>query len=380
MPKGLDSVPPPVRDILRLSLYQLLFLDNVPPRAVLDQAVRLTRWADFAGLSGLVNAVLRNIVREGREVSFPDKNSSPAAYLATFHSHPLWLVERWLGRFGFEETEKLLAANNARPFLTVRVNMLKTTPEDLQSLLEAGGIACKVSRYCRGSLVLSSGGDPARLPSFAEGLFTVQDTSSTLVGKIPPVCPGTRALDLCAAPGGKCTHLAERIGDRGLVAAVDRSTERLRFLRENIARLGLSSMVCVAADGRDFCAREFDVVLVDAPCTGTGVLSRRSDLRWRLVPRDIDSLSLVQQSLLQNAATLVKRGGHLLYSTCSLEPEENGLTVETFLSRRNEFRMEMIEGIDSELLGPTGCLETFPHRHSIDGVFACLFVRGEGEL
>lgn len=367
-----------MRDILRLSLYQLLFLENVPHHAVLDQAVRLTRWAGFDGLTGLVNAVLRNMIRERLEVDFPDRDTLPSSFLATYYSHPLWLVERWLARFGFEETEKLLRANNARPPLTVRANLLKTSSNALSRLLEADGVVCAASPHCPESLVLPSGGDPAKFSSFAEGFFTVQDTSSSLVGKILPVGPGTRALDLCAAPGGKCTHLAERSADRGLVVAIDKNAGRLRLLGENIERLSLTSVVRVVADGRDFCAREFDVALVDAPCTGTGVLSRRADLRWRLKEEDIEALARVQRALLENAATLVKRGGFLLYSTCSLEPEENGLTVERFLAERSEYRMADIEGIDPGHLDLSGRLETFPHRHSMDGVFACLFVRGEG--
>jgi 16S rRNA (cytosine967-C5)-methyltransferase len=379
LPKGLESVPADVRDILRLSLYQLLFLESIPHHAVLDQAVRLTRWAGFDGLTGLVNGVLRNVVREARQVRFPDRHSSPASYLATFHSHPVWLVERWLARFGFEETERLLAANNTRPLLTVRTNILRTMPEDLERLFESEGAVCEPSRHCRESLIVRSGGDPAKLPGFTQGFFTVQDTSSTLVGKILPVSPGTRALDLCAAPGGKCTHLAERMADRSIIVAVDRSSARLAFLRENIARLRLGSITCVVADGRDFRAGDFDAVLVDAPCTGTGVLSRRADLRWRLKESDIETLSSIQHALLQNAATLVKRGGCLLYSTCSLEPEENAHAVEKFLSESGDFRMQAIQSIDPILLGASGCLETLPHRHAMDGVFACLFVKGYQE-
>lgn len=375
MPKGLDSIPPDVRIILRLSLYQLLFLENIPQRAALDQAVRLTKWAGFEGLAPLVNGVLRSILKEGLRVAFPDRESSPDAFLATYYSHPLWLVRRWLERFGYEETEQLLEANNASPDLMVRMNTLRTTIHSLKKIFEEEGVEYTSSAYCEESLKLRLKGDIKQLSSFREGLYTVQDISSTLVGQIPDVDKDTRSLDLCAAPGGKCTHLAERGEDSGLVLAVDSSRQRMKLVLENIERLRFNSILCTVADGRSFSARQFDLVVVDAPCTGTGVLSRRADLRWRLKEEDLYSLNRLQSALLLNASTLVKSGGNLLYSTCSLEPEENIDVIENFLAARGGYTRKAIVNVSPEFVGVSGCLETLPHRHRMDGMFACIMAR-----
>jgi 16S rRNA (cytosine967-C5)-methyltransferase len=374
--RGLDSIPLEIRVILRLSLYQLLFLDNIPQRAAVDQGVELARWTGFEGLTPLVNGVLRNIQRESLEVEFPDRENAPARFLSVFYSHPQWLVRRWLERFGFNETEELLAADNARPVIMGRVNTTKTTARELVKRLAEEGVETRPSRHCGVSVELKVTTRLPGLASFRTGDFTIQDTSSTLVGMIPQVDRSTKILDLCAAPGGKCTHAAERGMNEGMVLAVDSSLERIQLLVENRTRLGLDSITCVVADGRNFEAGKFHLVLVDAPCTGTGVLSRRADLRWRLRERDLKALQRLQSDLLGNAATLVKKGGNLLYSTCSLEPEENEAVVERFLRENRAFERGSVIGVPSLFLGGYGCFETFPHKHSMDGMFACLLTRG----
>ncbi len=372
MPRGLESVPDDVRDILRIALYQLLFLENIPDRAAVDQAVRLARWAGYGGLSRLVNAVLRSVIREGLEVEFPDSESHPARYLATFHSHPLWLVERWLERFGPEETERLLERNNQRPAVILRANRLRTDPDDLAARIHAEGIGCERSTVSSENVVLTGGGDVAELAAIREGLCTVQDPSSTLIGTIPPAGRDLTVLDLCAAPGGKCTHFAERTADEGVVVAVDVNPARLNLVRQNARRLGLSSIHCVVADGRLFHARPFELVLVDAPCTGTGVLARRADLRWRLREDEPVLLQDLQLSLLENSSALVKKGGTLLYSTCSIEPEENSGVVRRFLAGRPGFARARIETVDRRFIDDAGDFQTLPHRDSMDGTFASL--------
>lgn len=376
MTRGLDSVPRDVRIILRLSLYQLLFLRRVPERAAVDQGVELTRWAGFRGLTSLVNGVLRNIQREGLEVEFPDREKAPDNFLSAFYSHPLWLVRRWRERFGFTETEELLSACNSRPVLMARVNTTRTTCPALLKKLRDEGVDTRVSPHCSISVELDLKGVLGEFPSFRQGDFTIQDTSSTLVGMIPEINDKTTVLDLCAAPGGKCTHVAERGDDRGFVLAVDSNRERMKLLVENRERLGLDSILCAVADGRRFRSGKFDLVMADVPCTGTGVLSRRADLRWRLKEIDLESLPRYQSELLDNASTLVKTGGNLLYSTCSLEPEENHAVVEHFLEKNRDYSLKQITSVPPGFTGRSGCLETFPHRHAMDGMFACLMVRG----
>ncbi|NOZ23748.1 MAG: 16S rRNA (cytosine(967)-C(5))-methyltransferase RsmB [Planctomycetes bacterium] len=331
--------------ILRMGTYQIVFLDRIPDRAAVDESVKLAPQARLSSAKGFINAVLRSTlrgvvaprsdapgeprasiyIRENtwavfRRFVLPDPGDRPA-HLAAAYSHPQWLVERWLPRLGEEKTASFLRANNDTPPLTVRVNRMKTDRAGLLHRLEAEG-----AQAAEGELPLSVRLGPGTripaLPSFREGLFQVQDETSMRVSELLDPQPGESVLDLCAAPGGKTTGLAERMGDKGMVVAVDRSAPRLCRVRENLDRLGLRCVQCLAADGarrwwREGCA--FDRVLVDVPCSNTGVLARRVEARWRLRPEDIAELADLQKKLLLTAAKTLRPGGVLAYSTCSIE-------------------------------------------------------------
>jgi 16S rRNA (cytosine967-C5)-methyltransferase len=369
--RDLDALPAMIRNILRMGAYQILFLDRIPDFAAVDQSVSLAKKYGHGGTAGLVNAVLRQVAaRRGEMPLFPD-GADRIERLAIEYSHPRWLVERWLERWGEETTRGLCAAANRTPPFVVRVNSTRTDPDSLRTELRSAGIESERGRYLPEALRLAGPVDLRRLEAFRRGLFVVQDESAMAVTALLDPRPGEVIVDLCSAPGGKATHIAERTGSSAYVVAVDRHQSRLRLVRQNAERLGLERVVTVVGDGAAFCARGVDRVLVDAPCSGTGVLRRRVDLRWRLMPSDIGALVRRQTALLEGASRLVRNGGVMVYSTCTLEPEENEEVVEGFLGRHGGFQREDATScVHRDLVDETGYLRTFPSLHDLDGTFA----------
>ena len=366
----LSELPPQVRNLLRLGAYQLRYLDRVPAYAAVSEAVDLARRLKGNGVARLVNAVLRGVSEDRRPARSPDPQADPEGALSISTSHPRWMVRRWMRRFGPEDARKLCETNNARPLLTLRTNRLRTTPEALQAGLAAEGIEAGISPLIGGYLTVPEVGPLFRTDAFRRGLFSVQGQGTGLVVQLLDPQPGESILDLCSAPGGKAAAAAERMGGRGLILALDLRPGRLRTLRENLRRLGLEGVRTAAADGRFPPTRaSFHRVLVDAPCSSLGVLPRRPEIRWRRKESDLHALSALQRRLLNAAADRVRPGGILVYSTCSLEPEENEKVVEAFLSRRKDFHLEPASGfLPPTLSGPY--LQTLPHRHGCDGAFA----------
>jgi 16S rRNA (cytosine967-C5)-methyltransferase len=369
---GLDSLPPWIRNVLRMGLYQMLYLDRVPAHAAVDESVKLARLYGHPGTAGLTNAVLRKILREGDRLADPEKLiEDRQEALAIAYSHPLWLVERWQRRLGEEETRALLAANNRPPPLGLRVNQSRTDRETLRRALGERGVqveAAPVSQIALrvvGNLVLQE------IPEFADGHFFVQDESETLVGELLAPEAGETILDLCAAPGGKTTHIQEARGSRGVVLAVDSQMGRLHRVRENVARLGLLGVDLIRADGQELAlARPVDRVLVDAPCSGLGVLGRRADARWRKTEASLRGLAGLEEELLGAGSMHVRPGGVLVYSVCSTEPEETTKLIGAFLAGHPDFELEdASEFVPSEVV-TNGSLLLYPHRHGTDGAFA----------
>jgi 16S rRNA (cytosine967-C5)-methyltransferase len=287
-------------------------------------------------------------------------------------SHPEWLVRKWAGRIGIDETAALLEANNRPAPVTLRVNRLKTSADDLFQALETAGFEPRRNALAGTAMDV---GRPAGLTEsepFRQGLFYIQDAAAQTVPPLIRFMPGQRVLDLCAAPGGKLTAIAEAMAGDGLLIGADVGTRKLARVRQNLSRLGVSGVPLVCADAATLAVRGvFDAVLADVPCSGLGVLRRRLDLRWRIMPEDVDRLAGVQAAIIDNAATLVRPGGLLLYSTCTLMPEENELQVERFLERHGEFGILRPEAPETMLQGPY--LSLWPHRHRCDGAFAaCL--------
>lgn len=355
---------PDIAVLARLGLYQLFFLDRVPAHAAVNSTVELAKHASSERLGGFLNGVLRNALRD-RPALASALQQQP---LAVRYSHPEWLVTRWLARYGEADTRALLDSNNRPPKVFARVNTLRTSAEALLAKWHAAGIEAEPfsAGPCPMPMIEVRATESAeRLPGFAEGEFYIQDPSTLLAVELLGAQPGERVLDACAAPGGKTTCLAQLMQDRGEIVAEDSSADRLKHVVVNCARLGVACVTVQQARGNDSTETWFDRVLVDAPCSNTGVLRRRVDARWRLRAEDIARLATEQLALLQKAARRVKRGGALVYSTCSLEPEENRGVVEAFLRANAAFTLER-------------CVETSPQRDGLDGAFAAKLVRGAG--
>jgi 16S rRNA (cytosine967-C5)-methyltransferase len=358
--RGWASVEPELQDILRLGAYQLTTLERVPAHAAVDTSVALAKRSG-AGSAGFVNAVLRRLTRAAPAT--PDTTGSPAERLASAYSHPGWLVQRWLDAFGPEGTQELLRWNNTRPRLVVQA-----ARQDLEALAErwrAAGVDFQPAPF--GSGIATGAGRPSELPGYEEGSFLVQDPAQALMARYADLPAGWLVYDACAAPGGKTIALGRRAR---LVLAGEVSPIRAKRLSENLRRAGSGREFVVVADGRQSPLLRADAVLLDAPCLGTGTFARHPDARWRVSPGALASLERLQSELLEHAATIVAPGGLLVYSTCSLEAEENAAQVDRFLEGHSGFRREPSRGVPGELLSPKGDLMILPQRHGIDGSFA----------
>jgi 16S rRNA (cytosine967-C5)-methyltransferase len=372
---GLGQTQPWVRNILRLGAYQLMFLDRVPAHAAVDESVKLAHKYSHPGAAGLVNSVLRRLAEEKATLEPPPGDDAES--LALWGSHPRWIVERWLARFGVEATRALLLADNRPVPVGLRVNALRGTRAQLIERLAAEDVAARPAALAPDLVWVEGGHAPAALKAFKEGWCTVQDESEALVGRLVGPQPHERLLDLCAAPGGKCTHLAELIGDEGDVWAMDRVESRVKSLEATVERLGTHSIHVVQGDGRHYpFPMPFDRVLVDAPCSGLGVLGRRADARWRKGPEILREMPPVQLELLAGGGRHLRPGGVLVYSVCSFEPEETTQVVERFLRANPAFVLEDAQGaVPDAVLDGQGCMTTLPHVHGCDGAFAARFRR-----
>lgn len=362
--------------LLRLGVYQIHFLDRVPVSAAVNETVKLAkRFAPRA--AGFINAVLRRADRERETIRWPDRESDPVGFLSARHSQPRWLVELWSRQVGPEEVEALAAAMSEPPSLILRTNTLKITRERLLELLANGGVHARATDFSPFGIRILTQMPPLTLPGFQEGLFTVQDESSQLASLFVSPLPGETVLDLCAAPGGKATHLAQLMENRGSILACDRDERKLGLVRETAQRLGISTIETRKIDASgplsDLGDRSFDRILLDAPCSGLGVLRRNPEAKWRLTPEDPARMALLQGAILRAAADRLADGGVLLYSTCSTSVEENEQLIDDFVSERNDFMVEDLQEIFPDLsclFTDRGFFRGWPHRHGMDGFTA----------
>ncbi len=376
--RPLRALEPGVRASLRLGLYQLRHA-RTPAYAAVTQAVALARRHGRPGGAGLVNAVLRRAAAAGA----PQAGGEDADSLAAAHSHPAWLVARWLRRLGREETVALLEADNRPPQVVLRANALRCDGAVLRAELAAAGCAVQPGRYLPQAVRLGRGGAPGRLAALSEGRCTVQGEASMLVAAVAAPPAGSFCLDIAAAPGGKATHLAEWMRDDGRVVANDTSADRAAACAAAAARLGLTCVETRVGDARalpEAFTDRCDVVLADVPCSGLGALAGRPDLRWRKREADIAALSALQGELIRAAACCVKPGGVLIYSTCTTEPEENGAIVAGLLARRPDFRPLDLRPrlpalLAAEPSAAEGWLQLWPHRHGTEGFFIAALCR-----
>jgi 16S rRNA (cytosine967-C5)-methyltransferase len=380
--RDLERLEPLVATALRLGAYQILFAARVPASAAVDESVRCVRALGAERSTGLVNAVLRRLAREHDAIALPALLDDPLGHLMHTLSLPQWIAARWIESYGPEEAAALAAACNEVPPLTVRANPQVISRDALLDELRTRYPEARPCRFAPHGIVLGRRGNPSLDPAFREGRFTVQDEASQLVVSLLDPAPGERVLDLCAAPGGKATAIAERIGPTGSLVAIDRNPRRLELVRRAARRLRLANLVCKATDAtrplpEGLVESGFDRVLVDAPCSGLGALRRNPDARWRVQPEDPARLAETQRALLRSAASALRPGGVLVYSTCTLLPEENEAVVEAFLRESTGFASRASAAPDEvqALLDAAGHLRTGPHRHDCDGFFAARIER-----
>jgi 16S rRNA (cytosine967-C5)-methyltransferase len=394
--------PPDLRSILHLGFYQLRYQQRIPASAAVNTTVQLAKENGFSGLTGFVNGLLRQYLRKAGEDEraggqggrgAEEKNSlllsqSPAPHfdplqlpenpverLGILHSFPDWIIQVWLEQLGLADTEKLCEWMNQSPTIDLRINPLRTSIEEVEVALQSVGILVRRIPHLPQALrLIGSAGSIQKLPGFKEGWWTVQDSSAQLVGHLLDPQPGEVVIDVCAAPGGKTTHIAELMADKGNIWACDRTPSRLRKLQENSQRLNLQSIQIYTGDSRNFAQfkNTADRVLLDAPCSGLGTMHRHADARWRQTPESVQELSVLQKELITHTSTFVKSGGVLVYATCTLDPAENEEVISAFLAESPDWQIESPTGFefpDSARSMPQGWFKVWPHRQDMDGFF-----------
>ena len=374
-----------ILDILRLAVYQVFFLDRVPDSAAVNEAVTQAK-ADprTRHFVSFVNGVLRNLCRNKDSVSLPERGGGISRYLSVHHSYPEWLVEKWVAELGVDSAERLLEAQNRISDLNIRTNTLKTDRDGLLTLLSDLGVNALPAAYAPDGVVLKGfSGRIDRLRPFRDGLFQVQDQAAQIVSCLLAPKPGDEVLDMCAGLGGKSTHLAELMKGKGRVIALDSDPRRLSGLGENSRRLGISCINPLLADASNSLSsllkRRFRHILIDAPCSGLGVLSRHPDGKWRHTGADIARISALQKTILREAASVLESGGRMLYVTCSISREENEGVVDDLLQGHADISLIDLKKDAPDwcldLIDHRGLLKTLPHVHQMDGFFAALLTR-----
>lgn len=338
--KGIAKLQPWVRNLLRLSLYQIMYLDRVPSHAAVNEAVNIAKKRGHQGISGMVNGVLRSVLRAG-DLPVLKEGLSQEERISILHSHPLWMVRRWAAEYGIEAAEAMCAANNEAPAVSIRVNTTMISRDQLLEQMQEAGLDASPSKVSPFGVVIKGGGNLALSSWYSDGYISIQDESSMLVAEAVAPEPGMDVLDCCAAPGGKSAHMGELMKDSGKIYSNDLHEHKAKLIEDQAARLGLE---CIQTGSRDaleladsFAPASFDRILLDAPCSGLGVIRRKPDLKWRKQPEDVASVAVLQGELLQSVSRLLKPGGVLVYSTCTTEQAENSVIIADFLKNNPDF-------------------------------------------
>jgi 16S rRNA (cytosine967-C5)-methyltransferase len=382
------KIEPQILNILRLSLYQILFLDRTPNSAAVNEAVnQAKKIRRGAHIVPFVNGILRNICRQKNEIKYPDRYDDSLKYLSIYYSYPEWLLKKWIKELGGKETEELIEAQNQFQGLNLRTNSIKLSRDELVEKLLREGIGSVPLTYAPEGLRLEKfRGRIDRLIAFNQGLFQVQHEAAQIVSYLLAPEPYSSVLDICAGYGGKSTHLAVLMSGKGNVFALDINIGRLINLYNSTKRLGIENVRVLAADAvkplSNLFRSEFDRIMVDAPCSGLGVISRNPDIKWNRTQEDIVQLARLQKAILDNAVSVLKKQGRMLYVTCTISREENEEVVEKFLS---DNRCMLLEDLSHhipewgrDLINEQGFFRTLPHVHAMDGFFAALFSKKTG--
>lgn len=374
-----------VRVLLRLALYQMVYLDRVPDRAVFHEAVEIAKKRGHKGIAGLVNGVLRSVQRKG--LPSPGDLKDPIERFAVETSHPVWLLEQWLTQYDRDTVQKICDANNKLPVVTVRANTVKTSRDQLLEVLKDEGIEAEPGSLVPEAIKIQKG-VVQQTEGFRNGLFTIQDESSMLAAHALDVKEGMNILDGCAAPGGKTTHIAQLMNNTGHVTALDLHQHKVNLIKQQAERLGLTNVTAQALDSRKasekFREASFDRILVDAPCSGLGVIRRKPDIKWSKSLDDVHQLARVQTEILRALAPLLKPGGKLVYSTCTLEKEENEEVVASFLRAHKRFSLDQtlknrLPQVFQTYSDPgEGKVQILPFQFETDGFFIAAFQRASG--
>ncbi len=374
----MEEMQDSVRRCLRMGLYELTQMDT-PPHAALNEYAELARYAINERVVGLINGMLRTASRWDTPPE-PDIDNT-AERLAVAYSHPTWLVRKWLTRWGQLKTTEILRHNNERPTFGVRPNAIHADAETFDERAKEAGFESEPSKWVDGMVTAQSVQPLVRSGILNDGLCSVQDEAAALVVHLINLQPGETLFDVCAAPGGKTCYAAERSGNRATIVASDVSRNRTRLVERSAKRLGLSSVETIESSvaDRSKSRQEADAVLLDVPCSGTGVLGKRADMRWHRTPAELDELRVLQIQMLKDAAKLVKPGGRLIYATCSLEAEENERQVTRFLKKNPDFELRSAAGrVPDDMVTREGYYTALPHEHGTDGAFAAVLVRSGG--
>ena len=372
-----------VLNILRLGLYQIVFLDRIPVSAAVNTSVELAKTSSAPWIKGFVNGLLRNASQNYEKLSYPSKKENPVSYIAAKKSFPKWLIKKWVLRFGIKETEKLCDAINNIPMLTIRTNTLKIRQDQLADALKHDVNEINLTEFSPQGMTLKGLNKPvSEFQAYKDGWFQVQDQAAQLVTCMVNPIPEMSVLDACAGLGGKTGHMAQQMNNKGSITAMDNNPEKLKCLEKDMARLGVSIVQTYVHDLNippDINKLgTFDRILIDAPCSGLGVISRNPDTKWAKSKKNLNRYQQRQIKFLSNLTHLLKPSGTLTYAVCSTEPEENEMVIKEFLDKHTEFKIKKDfqnrSGALKKLMTDKGCLKTLPHKNNMDGFFCVVLV------
>ncbi|HHV46186.1 MAG TPA: 16S rRNA (cytosine(967)-C(5))-methyltransferase RsmB [Tissierellia bacterium] len=377
----IEKIDPKILEILRIGVYQMAFMDRIPHRAAVNESVNLAKKYGHKGTVGFTNGILRNFSRNKEELMKIDVKDK-LDYLSIKYSHPRWMVERWVKEFSLEFTEELLVSNNSKPMLNIRVNTLKLRRDELKRILSDYGYTVYNTEYASDGLIVE---DPVRITEteeFNKGYFTIQDESSMLVAQILSPAENSVVLDLCSAPGGKSTHAGQIMNNKGKIISLDIYEHKLKLVMENAERLGITIIETGIHDAQELnknMVEMADYCIVDAPCSGLGIIKRRPEIKWNRKEEDIKDLADMQKKILNNAGKYLKPGGVMVYSTCTIEKAENMDVIQDFLMKNRNFKLSGFENFLCSTrnadTAEKGYVQLFPNVHGTDGFFIARLIK-----